>query len=155
LGLAGLFQARRSRERADHVAMAVLVSGLALAALSRKQSIQYLYPALPALFYFGTSSIRRALEGARWKLAAVSALIAVGAVTNLAKGVSAAFTPSTTELARRWIYHNVPPGSEVALETNYVPRLFSDATLARIESDRLKGGPRVAAFLRSRHPRYR
>jgi hypothetical protein len=33
--------------------------------------------------------------------------------------------------------------------------LFSEAALARIASDKLKGGPRVAAYLRREHPRYR
>jgi hypothetical protein len=154
LGLVGLFQKRAQRDRAFGVAIAVLVSGLVTAALSRKQSIQYLYPFFPGLLYFALESLRQTLA-ARWKVGMLSVLIAVGVGLNYQKGFAAAFTPSTTELARRWIYQHIPPGSEIALETNYVPRVFSEAALARIASDKLKGGPRVAAYLRREHPRYR
>jgi hypothetical protein len=154
LGLVGLFHQRTPRDRAFGVAIAVLVSGLGTAALSRKQSIQYLYPFLPGLLYFALEGLRQTLS-ARWKVGVLTALIAVGAGVNYQQGAAAAFTPSTTEMTRRWIYQHIPPGSEVALETNYVPRLFSEAGVERIASDKLKGGPRVAAYLRREHPRYR
>jgi hypothetical protein len=154
LGLLGLLHYRTRRDRAGGVALAVLVSGFLTAALSRKQSIQYLFPFFPGLLYFAVMSLRHALE-ARWKIGALAALVAIGVGVNYQRGIAAAFTPSTTELARHWIYRHVPPKSEIALETNYVPRLFSDAALERIEADKLKGGPQVAAYLRSQHPRYR
>lgn len=155
LGLAGLLYYHGApRDRAGGVAIAVLVSGFLTAALSRKQSIQYLFPFFPGMLYFALLSLCQALE-VRWKLGALAAVVAVGVGVNYQKGIAAAFTPSTTELARDWIYRNVPAESEIALETNYVPRLFSDAALARIEMDKLKGGPRIAAYLRREHPLYR
>jgi hypothetical protein len=154
LGAAGLFYARAQRDRAAGVAIAVLVSGLVTAALSRKQSIQYLYPFFPGLLYFALEGLRHVLA-ARWKVGVLTVLVAVAVGVNYRNGFAAAFTPSTTELARHWIYQHVPPESEIALETNYVPRLFSEAGLARIASDKMKGGPGVAAYLRRQHPRYR
>ena len=142
LGAVGFGIGLRRRDRGTVLAWISFAGGLVMAATSHKQSIQYLFPILPALCYAAAAGVAY-LATARVKVGLVAIGAALGICTgaNLLAGLEAALHLSTTELARRWIEANVRSGSRVALENNYVPRLYSAEALAKLAAESPEGEP--------------
>ncbi len=134
LGAGGLWVGLRQPDRRSAVVAAVSAgSALLLAATSHKQSIQYLFPMFPALCDAAAAAVARlAAARARAGLLAVGLALGVCAGANLEAGLRAALHPSTTRVARNWIESHVPAGTRVALEDNYVPRLYSSEALTKL-----------------------
>jgi hypothetical protein len=126
-----------------------------MAATSHKQSIQYLFPIFPALCDAGAAAVARlAASRAKAGLLAVGLALGLCAGANLDAGLRTALHPSTTRIASDWIESHLPAGTRVAVEDNYVPRLYSAEALAKLASEPLKGSPAVATLLLSRHRLY-
>jgi len=119
---------------------------------STKQSLQYLFPMLPALAVLG-SLAADAFPGVtrRWIL---PLMIVTLTAWNWNAGIKF-LNPSSTHVVESWIYENIPEGAPVAVDWAYIPRLFSEDQLTELSLmniSELSG--RLVTHIRQTRPLY-
>ena len=127
----------RSKARSGHrVAIGLLLGTLLVAATSRKQSLQYLYPAYPALAWFTGHATSWLL--ARRPRVAQPLLAAVGlalCIAVLAWGFPHVSQPSTLEETLVWIQEYAPEDARIAVDEFHLPELFDRQELSELATD--------------------
>lgn len=140
-GLAGLaFASRAADDERPGLALpaaALIGATLAIAALSSKQSLHYMVPALPALAWgLGRLAIV-ARRRAGWAgLTVVALCIAIAAGESLTRGMRHLGEP-TDLTAGRWIEAHVDAERTVALDMGYVPALYDRERVAFLRGTKI------------------
>ena len=153
--IAGLIAWARTRDAAGWVAGVTVVSSLGLASTSAKQSIQYLYPAIPGLLVLVAVFARMAET---WRPRVITAFVVALSLLPFAavaydEGLRFVTAPNTTALATTWMYENVPAGTSVAVDWGYVPQVYSAADLENLGHTRGQN-PRILDAVSKTHRPY-
>lgn len=123
--LLGFLYWMKHRDRTGWIALIAIISAIALASTSAKQSLHYMYPAFPSFLIF-SAMFWRAFEYCKRSVAVTAGFLA------LVLPAYGAFTTSigylqknTTKLTQRWMYKNIQEGSKVSRDWAYVPKVYS------------------------------
>ncbi len=148
----------RRTDRAGWVAVSLIVATLILTANAQKQSLQFLFPLFPAAAFFIGTAVHTWSHRKHPKT--VVLVIAVAAIIPVAMSWTTGvryLRPNSTELARQWIYHNIPVESTVAVDWDYVPKLYSRERISRLRQFQSRfgqAGLRVVDELAAEVPLY-
>ncbi|MEM8842507.1 MAG: hypothetical protein AAGD47_12100 [Pseudomonadota bacterium] len=117
----------------------MIAATIMLCAQSEKQSIQYLFPMVPALIYFAAHLWQWLIDrlGQDARLLASLILLALGSA-SLSMGLAYA-GPNTTRLTEDWLATHVSADHSIALDWAYGPRYLSGDRFAEL-ADRLDPG---------------
>ena len=127
---------RRSRGE-SMIPISAVVGTLALAAVSKKQSFHYMFPAIPGLVIlagFTLHEIVTQLGNAGTRALGLFVLV----ICLMSAHQSFMYLkPSTTEDTKAWFVDNVPEGTKVALDWAYVPNIHSADSIKRIRNGQM------------------
>ena len=127
-GIIGAVFGSRAADPKTVLAVVTLLSGFAIASMTEKQSLHYLFVAMPALVYFTAKAVDWSGAKARpgW-FAAVGAVLVISTVMALPM-----MRTSSTDLAREWLDRNVTKDQTILRASAYVPDLRSATEFAEM-----------------------
>lgn len=112
--------------RSEAIMAAAALGVLVVAAPAKKQSLQYLfaaYPAMAVLVSTGLDKVRH--PRSPYLNGGVALLCLVSSVVGLHYALRWALLPDSVEVSRQWIYTHIERNASVAVDWEYVPRLYN------------------------------
>lgn len=130
----------------------LIVGTLLLSTRTSNQAVRYLFPLYPAVFVIFACGLTWLVAkfGQPTRILAYVICISVSTYTFIKS--SDYLRDSNVDLAREWIYRNLPENTKLALDWAYVPQLYSENTLRN--NWLLVKYPRVARLVRKAHKPY-
>jgi hypothetical protein len=123
----------KNRDSVGWVALVAVVSAVALAAGSTKQSLHYMYPAFAGLLIFSSVLGKQFGQLNRVVVSVVVVLAIFIPFINVSKESLNYLNDNTTLLATKWMYDNIPENSKVARGWAYVPKVYTQKKLEQLQ----------------------